>query len=65
MNTAWGPSKRWVWGSDGRYRLGYYSRPNRMHEAWSFSIAGSGAGGPWPWVAMWRAWRFYRSQHAA
>lgn len=63
--TAWGPSKRWTWGEYGRYRLCYFSRTRRTHDAWSFEIAGSGSIGGTPWTAMWRAWRFYRSQHAA
>ena len=60
---AWGPTKRWQWGDYGRYELSYFSRDRRIaRNRWDFSIAGTGSTGRTPWTAMWRAWRFHRSQ---
>ena len=61
-DKTWGPSKRWSWGDYDRYELSYFSRDRRLRNRWDFSIAGCGSNGRTPWTAMWRAWRFYRSQ---
>ena len=60
-HTAWGPKRSWRWGGYDRYQLSYYG-DRRTANRWDFSIAGSGAIGATPWTAMWRGWRFYRSQ---